>query len=317
MIYIAELGDEWMNIPNIYLPYRFYGFDPETLKEKLLSDLSSYNLVQTDKVAAAWKPLPWDSQHFVLKMLELTYFIAEETANYKDRRFVIERLHNDWRGYEHATARINAFDILSAQVMEKSGFSLMDTNVKYGIDLRKAPMQEFDDSKLEHEGVIYEVVHCPCNRPELINIAETSWSKTKVAIDRFHADRNLPEQLADSVYTEWLRNSLTGSRADYIIVPRVGDKAAGFLTLKKQADRVQDANVGLLVLAAVDPAMRGKNVYTNMISLGLRVLKRKAEIVETGTQITNYPVQKAWVQLGLKQVSTTYVFHKWLARGGG
>lgn len=68
----------------------------------------------------------------------------------------------------------------------------------------------------------------------------------------------------------------------------------------------------LLVLAAVDPSMRGKSIYTNMISLGLRFLKREAEIVETGTQVTNYAVQKAWVQLGLKQVTTTYVFHKWL-----
>ena len=304
-----------MNTPNIYLPYRFYGFDPETLEKKLLSDLLSYNRIETDRVTAAWKPLPWDSQHFGLKMLELTYFIAEETASHEDRRIVAERLHKDWRGYEHATARINAFDIVSAQLVERSGFSLMDTNVKYGIDLRKAPVKEFDGSKLEHEGVTYEVVHCPCDRPELINIAKTSWSKTKVAIDRFHADRNLPEQLADSVYTEWLRNSLTGSRADYVIVPKVGGKAAGFLTLKEQADRVEDVNFGLLVLAAVDPAMRGKNIYTNMISLGLRVLKRKTEIAETGTQITNYPVQKAWVQLGLKQVSTTYVFHKWLEQG--
>lgn len=59
-------------------------------------------------------------------------------------------------------------------------------------------------------------------------------------------------------------------------------------------------------------SMRGKSIYTNMISLGLRFPKREAEIVETGTQVTNYAVQKAWVQLGLKQVTTTYVFHKWL-----
>ena len=41
-----------MNIPNVYLPYRFYGLDPEVLKKKLLSDLSSCNAVKTDEMIA-------------------------------------------------------------------------------------------------------------------------------------------------------------------------------------------------------------------------------------------------------------------------
>ncbi|MDH5374404.1 MAG: hypothetical protein OEZ21_02725 [Candidatus Bathyarchaeota archaeon] len=303
-----------MNIPDIYLPYRFYGFDPAVLKNKLLLDLSCCNLVETDKVMAAWRDLPWDSKHFDYKMLELKYFITEEDASFKDRCTVMRELHKDWQGYDHVTARINAFDILSAQVAENLGFSLMDTNVKYGIDLRKASLQKFEGSKFTKEGAVYEVIRCPCHLPELIHIAETSWSQTKVTIDRFHADRNFSQKLADSVYTEWLQNSLTGELADYVILPRVKGKAAGFLTLKQHADSVEDTNIGLLVLAAVDPSMRGKKIYTNMISLGLRVLKREAEIAETGTQSTNYPVQKAWVRLGLKLVSTTYVFHKRLTR---
>jgi hypothetical protein len=36
-----------MNAPNIYLPYRFYGFDQEVLKKKLLSELSNYNVTRS------------------------------------------------------------------------------------------------------------------------------------------------------------------------------------------------------------------------------------------------------------------------------
>lgn len=39
-----------MNIPNVYLPYRFYGLYPEVLEKKLLSDLSSCNAVKTDEM---------------------------------------------------------------------------------------------------------------------------------------------------------------------------------------------------------------------------------------------------------------------------
>jgi hypothetical protein len=301
-----------MIIPDIYLPYRFYGFDQAVLKKKLLSDLSCCKLVKTDKVMAAWRDLPWDSKHFGHKMLELKYFIAEEDASFEDRCAAMRELQKDWQGYDHVTARINAFDILSVQVVENFGFSLTDTNVKYGIDLRETSLQKFEGSKVTNEGVVYEVVRCPCQFPELNHIAETSWSQTKVAIDRFHADRKLSQKLANSVYTEWLKNSLTGELANYVIVPRVDGKAAGFLTLKQHADSVDNIKIGLLVLAAVDPSTRGRHIYTGMISLGLRVLKREAEIAETGTQITNYPVQRAWVRLGLKLSSTTHVFHKWL-----
>jgi hypothetical protein len=301
-----------MNVPNIYLPYRFYGFDQKVLKKKLLSDLSNYHVTRADKMIAAWRPLPWDSKHFHLKMLELAHFIADEGANLDDRHVMMKEMLDDWHGYEHVTARINAFDILSAQTAEKFGFSLADTNVEYGIDLRRVPIQRFDGSVFEGEGAKYEVVRCPCDLPELVRIAKISWSEAKVAIDRFHADTGLPEKLSDDVYAEWLKNCLTGELADYVVVPRVDGKAVGFLALKQHADKVGDTDIGLLGLAAIDPSMRGKRIYTNMISLGLRVLKREAGIVETGTQVTNYAVQKAWVQLGLKLVTTTYVFHKWL-----
>jgi hypothetical protein len=200
-----------VNIPNVYLPYRFYGLDPEVLEKKLLSDLSSCNVVKTDEMIAAWKPLPWDSKHFHRKMLELKYFIAEEGASLEDRHVMMRKLLDAWHGYEHVTARINAFDIFSAQVAEESSFSLADTNVKYGIDLRRAPVQKFEGSVFEGEGAKYEVVQCPCNLPELVDIAKISWSQTKVAIDRFHADTGLPENLADDVYTEWLKTSLTAA----------------------------------------------------------------------------------------------------------
>jgi len=299
-----------MEIPSAFLPYRFYGFKEEVLERKLLSDLSSYKVLKTDKVMAAWTPLSWDSKHFHRKMLELKYFITEVGASYEERSAIIEKLHDSWQEYDHVAARINAFDIMSAQVFERAGFSLMDTNVRYGIDLRRSSIQKFEGSSLKTDGLMYEIMPCPCDSGELIEIAKTSWSDYKVAIDRFYADKSIPERLADSVYTEWLKNSLAGELADIVVVPRVDGKAVGFLALKQHADNVEESKIGQIVLGAVDPSMRGKNVYTCMVSLALRILRTKTDIVETGTQVTNYAPQKVWAQHGLKLVSTTYTFHK-------
>jgi hypothetical protein len=301
-----------MEIPDVFLPYRFYGFERQILKNKLLSELSNFNVLKTDKVLAAWRPLLWDSRHFHHKMLELITFIPDADAKLQERSAMIELLLDHWQEFDHATARINAFDIMSAQAFERAGFSLMDTNVRYGIDLRNTSIQEFEGSSLEVDGLVYEVVSLPCHCSELDDIARVSWSDDRTINDRFHLDKRLPVSLADSVYTEWLKNSLTGELADTMVISRFRSKAIGFLALKKRVDSVESICIGLIGLGAVYPSMRRKNVYFNMVSLGLRILSKEADIVETGTQLTNYAPQRAWTRAGLKQVSTTYTFQKWL-----
>jgi hypothetical protein len=305
-----------MEIPDFFLPYRVYGFERNVLREKFLLELSNYNVVKTDKVMAAWTPLSWDSKHFGCKMLELRLFVPAVDASFQERSSIIRRLLDDWNGFDHVTARINAFDILSAQVVESMGFRLMDTNVRYGIDLRRTSIQKFEGSGIEVDGMSYEIIPLPHHISGLSEIAKVSWSKSRMVPDRFHADERLPEKLADSVYTEWLENSLTGELADTIIVAKFQGKAIGFLALKEHTDNIENICVGSIGLGGVDPSMRGKKVYFNMVSLALRILKKRADIVETGTQLTNYGSQRAWTRSGLKQVSATYTFHKWLKQTG-
>jgi hypothetical protein len=301
-----------MEIQDFFLPYRLYGFRRNALKEKLFSELSKYNVVKTDKVIAAWTPLSWDSKHFHCKMLELKFLVPTVDASFQARSSILKRLLDDWKGFDQVAARINTFDILSAQVVESMGFFLMDTNVRYGIDLRRTSIQKFEGSNVEVDGVSYEIMPLPRHISGLSEITKVSWSKLRMVPDRFHADERLPTKLADSVYTEWLENSLTGELADIIIVAKFQGKAIGFLTLKEHADNIENICVGSIGLGGVDPLMRRKQVYFNMVSLGLRILKKGADIVETGTQLTNYGSQRAWTRSGLKQVSATYTFHKWL-----
>ena len=274
--------------------------------------MSNCIVVKTEKVIAAWTPLDWDSKHFGCKMLELKFFIPAADASFQETSLIIEKLLEDWKEFDQVTARINAFDILSAQVVESMGFSLMDTNVRYGIDLRRTLIRKFEGSNIQVDGVSYEIVPLPCRISGLSEIAEVSWSKSRMIPDRFHADGHLPTKLADSVYTDWLENTLMGKFADKMIVARIQGKIIGFLALNAHFDSVGNTCIGQIGLGAVDPSMRGKTVYSNMVSLGLRILKEKVGIVETGTQLSNYGSQRAWIRSGLKPVSATYSFHRWL-----
>jgi len=294
-----------MQIPKIYMPYRFYGLSEKTLEKKLLDDIAKYKFIETEKVLAAWRDLLWDSQHFNCKMAELKHFIANR-ARRTDRTEAVEHLLEKWNEYDHITARISAFDLQSTQVFEDYGFRLMCTHMKYGIDLRNRDVLP----KVMRNDVTYEVLQCPCNVPELERIAKEAWSETPVTPDRFHADTHFPKNLADSVYTEWLKNCLSGKLADSVIVPRVEDRIVGFFAFKHVVDTVGGLRVGSLVLAAVDSSVRGKHIYTNMTAVALNSLK--SDIVEAIMPVTNYPVQKAYHGLGFKLMSTTYTFHKWM-----
>jgi RimJ/RimL family protein N-acetyltransferase len=213
------------------------------------------------------------------------------------------------KGITHISAKADVYDITTVHAFEMASFRLMDTTAIYAFDFRKSQIPEFEDrctlrlAKLEDEDA-------------LMRIAAISFSQTRVSEDRFHADPDIPKEKSDALYIEWIRNSIRGKMADAIIVAELKGKPVGFTTienLRATADEV-GINIGALVLSAVLPEARGRGVYTSMIRKGLEHLRPKVDIVELGTQITNFPVQKAWSRLGFKLASGTYAFHRILQR---
>jgi RimJ/RimL family protein N-acetyltransferase len=260
-----------------------------------------------------YSKLEWDSTHFGMPMGAVRDVImSEKLPNLvKIKKGAITLALSELRkkGITHVSTKADIYDITTVHALEMAGFRLMGTTIIYAFDFRRFQIPEFEDqctlrlAKVEDEDT-------------LIRIAAISFSKTRVSEDRFHSDPDLPEEKSNALYIEWIRNSIEGEIADAIIVAELEGKPVGFTTVENFRARADEVgvNIGALLLSAVLPEARGRGVYTSMIKKGLEYLRPKVGIVELGTQITNFPVQKAWSKLGFKLASGTYAFHRTLQK---
>jgi len=308
-----------------FLPFREYGLDKNKL-ENFTASKTIYRLKRKEAEAVTvrgdkskllglvtFSKLDWDSTHFGIPMAIISdVIISEEVSNLREtkkRTITLALSELQKRGIRHVSTKVDIYDIATAQALEMAGFRLMDTTVIYGFDFRKSKIPKFEDqctlrlAKSEDENA-------------LIGVAKISFSKTRISDDRFHADPDLSQEKSDALYVEWIRNSIRGEIADAIIVAEMGGKPVGFTTIENfrvKTDQV-GVNIGALILSAVIPEARGRGVYTSMIRKGLEYLKPMVDIAELGTQITNFPVQKAWSTLGFKLTSGAYAFHRTLQK---
>lgn len=308
-----------------FLRFREYGLDKDKL-ENFTANKVIHRLKQKEAEVVTVRGdegelvglvtcsrLEWDSTHFGMPMAAVwDVIMSEKVPNLRETKkraitLAISELKK--KGITHISTKADIYDITTVHALEMASFRLMDTTVIYAFDFRKSQIPEFEDQcrlRLAKSG----------DEAALIRIAAISFSKTRISEDRFHADPCLPEEKSDALYIEWIRNSIRGKIADAIIVAELEGKPVGFTTIENFRARADEVGVsiGALILSAVLPKARGRGVYTSMIRKGLEYLRPKVDIAELGTQITNFPVQKAWSKLGFKLASGTYAFHRTLQK---
>jgi len=118
--------------------------------------------------------------------------------------------------------------------------------------------------------------------------------------DRFHADAQVEEGVADKYIGQFAYNSVMGY-ADFVLVPDLPDTAPfGFLTANKP-DRIGDYNISSLGLAAIDNRNNERGWLYKLQSEILYLLKdHQVDYLTTITQTSNAPAYKTWEKLGFK-----------------
>jgi ribosomal protein S18 acetylase RimI-like enzyme len=180
----------------------------------------------------------------------------------------------------------------------------MDTLVTYYFDFKNEISEFKETCKIE-----------PFKNelPELRNIARASFSKAKVATDHFHADHKLNEKKSDELYEKWIENA-TNDKDSVVLVAKIDNRTVGFTTgkINYAMNKYSNKKIGSLILSAVDPEYRQAQVYTSLIQAFLRWFSDKVDIVDLGTHVANYSVQRAWSRLGFRIVRSQHTWHKWI-----
>ena len=303
---LTELVNEYQ-----FKPYQEYEIENSRLVSYVIDDISK-NLSSKDNFSlvaekmgelvglVSLEKLDWDTKHFGIQMAKIEYLIAK--GEYSDcfelKSALLSNLLTKCseRGIIHLTARVHTEDISSIHALESSGFRIMDTRIMYSLDLRR--------KRMVHEPVSSKTSCCvrqfkQNDVDKLANIALESFKGGRVATDRFHADPSLSREKSDQLYVKWVVNSCQGL-ADAVFVSEIDGIPVGYITCKVYNLQSQKLGVrfGSMIISAVSLSARQKGVYNTMFDAGLRWLADRVDIVEVGTQIGNYLVQRVWTKFG-------------------
>jgi RimJ/RimL family protein N-acetyltransferase len=266
---------------------------------------------EADKLlgVAALRHMPWDSNHFGFCVYRVEQFdVWGDVAQLELRaarlaEAVVARARELGARTVHASLPMEA--IAAIHALDSAGFRIMDVLVTWIFEHGKQQISDYPD-KCIIRGVQ------PGDAEVLVPLARTAYTDTP---DRFHADPHLPTERSNELYAEWIKNSFNGKLADYIVVAEVDGKPAGYTTLKLEGDHQGKSNVktGGLILSAVAPWAEGRGVYTSMINGGLRWFQQQGvQVSHLGTQVNNYPVERAWARLGFRLAKAGPSLHLWL-----
>ncbi len=251
--------------------------------------------------AACWGPLTWDSEVFGFPAARLHFLLASVAGREGQsvQEALCEALLDDARhaGIRHLTARVDAGDLETIQVLEAGGFRLLDGLQTFSLPLRSAPRRD-------REGAVIRGFQ-PSDLAPVCAIARSAY-----ALDRFHADTALGPGVADRLHETWVRNSCLGQAADHVVIAETGGAVAGFVTCKldREAAAVLGGPLGSIVLVATAAAARGRGLARAATGGALDWFQGQgAAVVEVGTQLRNIPAGRLYESCGfrLRGVSLT------------
>lgn len=256
--------------------------------------------------------LPWDTNIFHIPMASIIEFVVDDKHPNKNEigKSLIRTVVNLAKktGKKFLLCKTFTDDVSSVQVLEKSGFLLVDTLLDYTIDFRKTPLEIIPQQKSPKDVTIR--LARSSDEEELVALAKNSF---KNHFGRYHSDPNISKEKAIEVYTQWMRSSLRGY-ADYFVLSEINGRIAGLSVWKKMTDEEKSlpARISHYSIGAIHPDFFGRKLFTVLTYEGMKLLRGQADIIEGPTHINNYPVQRGYTRLNWKIDDARHSFHKWL-----
>ena len=302
---------------SLFNPFAVYGVSQNAFANYVLSELSDviskggFVLVAKEdrKVVGliSSNRSEWDSLHFTIGMSKIDRLLS--SGDYLESIHIKQRLISNLLArcskelLLHISARISKEDLSRIHATKNKCFRLMDIIVTYSLDLRKHPRINTENPYLIRKLKPDEV-------PTLEKMAFDCFEDNVLATDRFHADRTLPKKKSSELYAKWLVNSNKYPFSE-VLVAEIDGRPVGFniCNINHSLADMIGLRIGTMALTAVDSSYRNKLVATSLLNASIAWFADKVDVVETGGQVSNYPIQRAWNDVGLKIVRSQCTFH--------
>ncbi len=228
------------------------------------------------------EPLRWDSDFWGVSAAR----IHVEDAHQLDSAAIACRAN----GVQWASLLVPAerFDLLNAAV--RSGYDIVD--VRYTLE---APVQD-------PAAAVEVQLADASDAAALADIARQAF-----VTSRFFQDPRLPDRRCQDFYETWLRNSLSGELADAVVVARSEGRAAGFMTVRREAE---DGSV--IPLVAVAPTHHRRGLGRQLLEATMSWASREGcSSIRVVTQLTNTSAIALYNACGFRLVDAGVWLHRW------
>lgn len=298
-----------------YKPYQQY-FSKSNVKElniyffekikNILSNKRNENLfaINNDKTTGilSWAEALWDSQQLGIKMARINRIICQNSSvTRKLLDSVVKKCR--LKNIKYLFYRLNADDLSTLSILKEAGFQVQDVIVKLCFDVRSLRGVSGKNNFILIRSAKSK------DLPLLRKIARTSF-----IYDRFHSDSKLSKKRSDELHAAWISNSFRGL-ADIVLVAELNKKVVGFITCKvdKLSKRKLPLSFGVIDLVAVGKNVQGRGIGQVLVSGALDWFRDKVDIVEVGTQVTNYTALHLYQKVGFKIILASFSLRKWFS----
>ena len=286
------------------------------LKESCLSDFASGKPMwfSVDTNSTEWicaiKRLQWDSEFFGFEVARLDPFLHQirSTITQDDldnaARLVSHAVGEAREsGIQHMTASADPGDAVTIHALEQSGFRLKDTMMYHFFDTEKLPFEQ-----KERKTRLATVD----DSPFLEDLTVRCFADRTYNANRFSNDPQYPASLVAEMYRIWVRKSITGERADVVLVIEFEGKPVGYLTgILPTPDQIErGVDFGDMGLGAVDPNYHRHGFFRTLHRELLTWFKEnKIRRVQTRTALSTAGVNKSCIRNGSAVPCSPHTFH--------
>jgi len=300
-----------------FLPYLEYNVSRDLSADIVLDEISGiiskggFCLVAREQSnivgLISLEMLHWDTNHFGFPIAKMSHLMSR--GDYYEcfeveGKLISDMLKRCFMNLQlHVSVRVNKEALASIHALESQSFHLMDVLVTYCFDFRT-------QKRSGQIGPFQVRPYKPSELHELSEMAQACFGNTNVATDRFHADPTLMKDMSDLLYVKWLTDSSQDPQSEILVAERDG-RLLGFnvCNVGRQVSDRLGFRLGTITLTAVHPSERGRLVATSLLEGSLAWFENKVDVVETGGQVSNYAVQRAWARTGFRIARSQCTYH--------
>jgi len=255
---------------------------------------------------------PWDSEITGRRMGAVEHIAV--AAGDDSRTEILQGLLDELtrsladRGTQCLVCKVHSNELPVIHTLEQRRFLLMDTLLDFVFDFSRTPIEEINAPRRDKQLKIRRAE--PADLLALMEINEKAFTGY---FGRYHADPQMPAGTATKIYAQWVRAAFEGW-ADWILVAEVDGRIVGYGLWRKplEIEAKHSRSVAHYDLAAVDPELLGRSLWTALMFDGMHIARNYAQDLVGPVHVCNYPVQHTLQKLGWRISGARHSFHKWL-----